>query len=427
MIRLTVGIFLVFFLALTQAQVPVSFERTMAAFEAGDLERARIAFARMSRAGFTEAQFNYGAMLMNGDGGERDVVEGIAWIQVAANDDYEPAIGAVEMLREQLGEERWGEITQTADDLTDQYGRQNLLERHQPRLGEEAKTEEVRTGGMTVQRTLGGFPLSIDMQPPRYPREAAASQAMGIVRLGVWIEPDGQARHAHVIEAYPQGLFDRAALRSMERIRAEWLEQPPEQAQYYVRQITFGMRNLPPGALTETGGAAMRELRRLIDESGDDLATQHRMLVMVEEMALPAGVPLDPEILFGITHQAAIAGIADAQLDLGRQLQTGRVVQQDRESARFWLEQAAFEGHAVASFELSRFPEIDPDFQRDLRQAAIDDQLLGAVLWEIRYLVEHPEQADAARMQSLLEQLPNRLQRDRSDPILSQARQIATG
>jgi TonB family protein len=433
MSRFLIGLCSALFLASAQAQVPVSFERTMVAYEAGNHEVARVSFERMARAGLTEAQFNYGVMLLSAQGGERQLVEGAAWIQLAADDRFGPAQDAVEALSQQLSTERQFEIAETAARLREAHGRRALLERHLPSLDTDgpataSELEQLSSDPGKSRRIIevGGQQVIIDRPWPDYPREAAQNGIMGVVRLGGWLEPSGEFLHPHVVSAYPEGIFERNALRAFSGITAEWQGEPPERPRYLSQTMTFTLNELgsAPGSLM--GSRTLRELRATVEASEDDLAAQHRLIWMIEQLALPDLEPLDPAVSLQITHHAATNGVADAQLDLGRKMMNGnRQVQQDTEGALFWLKQAAFEGHAEAAFELSLQTALDDGFRRDLRQFAIDQGMQPALLAQIRHLVANPDQTTAEEMTALLEQLPRQMRRDRSDPIMSEARRIA--
>lgn len=412
------------------AQVPVSFERAVAAFEAGEHDSARTAFDRMARAGFTEAQFNLGAMLLNGQGGEASLVEGAAWIQLAAAEGYEPAIETSEVLRGQFEADRLAEIDGKAAELRAEYGRQSLLDRHRPRLAEVSENDEPafessseRRFGQSFNRivtTIEGSRVQLEMNQPRYPRSAADNGIMGFVQMAAWLEPSGEVRHAHVVFAYPEGVFDREALRAYSRIRAEWLEEPPEQAVYLPRSIAFTLDGLSSGPI-------LRELERGLEAHEDDLAAQYRLIWLSEKLSLNDVEPFDPDTVIEVSHQAAMAGVVDAQLDLARRFRGGGMLARDVDSSNFWLKQAAFEGNAQAAFELSRCDLLDDGLRRDLRQAAIEQGHLSALLLAIRELTENPEQASAEEMAALLERLPPEFSRNSRDPVLNQAREIAAG
>jgi TonB family protein len=433
MTRLLVSFALIFLLTPLHAQVPVSFERTMAAYEAGEHELARISFERMAKAGLTEAQFNYGVMLLSAQGGERRLVEGAAWIQLAADDRFGPAQDAVEALSQQLSTERQFEIAETAARLREAHGRRALLERHLPSLDSDSaatasEVEQLSSDPGKSRHVIefGGHRVIIERPWPDYPREAAQNGIMGVVRLGGWLEPSGEFIHPHVVSAYPEGIFERNALRAFSGLTAEWQGEPPEGARYLSQRITFTLNEFgsPPGNVV--GSRTLRDLRAAAEASEEDLAAQHRLIWMIEQLALPDLEPLDPAVSLQITHHAATNGVADAQLDLGRKMMNGsQQVRQNTEGALFWLKQAVFEGHAEAAFELSLHTELDDGFRRDLRHFAIDQGMQPAVLAQIRHLVANPDQASPGEMAALLEHLPRQMRRDRSDPIMTAARQIA--
>jgi len=55
--------------------------------------------------------------------------------------------------------------------------------------------------------------------PPVYPARAVMRQIEGWVRLELTIDPEGQVAEARVLDASPQGVFDRAALKAARRWR----------------------------------------------------------------------------------------------------------------------------------------------------------------------------------------------------------------
>lgn len=418
----------------TQAQVPVGFEPAVAAFEADQHEAARTAFERMSRAGLAEAQFNLGAMLLNGQGGETNVTDGAAWIQVAAENGFSPAREVAESLSGQLSAERMVEVDKRAADLAAEYGRQALLDRHRPRVAdaaepdsdsnsEEADSSTNRGPGSRLlhsEMTLGEYVVDLGIPVPRYPSSALRRNTVGFVRLAGWVEPSGEILHGHVVSAYPEGVFDRDALKSFNDTQAKWLGDPPDQAQFLTRTISFWLE----GA---TNGPFFRELQQSVDESEHDLEARYRLIWITENLALGDQEFFDLNTIVNVTHQAAIAGVTDAQIDIARKLRSGKQLEEDAASANFWLKQAAFEGDAQAAFELSQCDLLDGAFRRDLRRAAIEQDHLSALIAEIRELVANPEQARAEDMAALLERLPRNIRRNSDDPILTQARQIAAG
>ncbi|MFU8830919.1 MAG: energy transducer TonB [Wenzhouxiangella sp.] len=416
MTKLAVILLMLTVLAPLQAQVPTGFDQTVAAYEQGRVEAARTAFQRMAEAGLTEAQFNYGVMLLNGEGGSSDAVNGSAWIQVAAQEHYAPAEEVMQILRSQFDEQRLHDVTVAAEVLAAQFGRKSLLERHRPVLRSPSGGKTKSTSARSTRRvTVNNRGVRFHIPTPNYPLEAGDG-TMGVVQLGGWVGADGTVQHPHVISSHPGRIFDRVALRAFSNLRAEWLEEPPARPAYHTQQITFTLESFE--------GPTALELMRVAKAGEQELEAQFRAIWMIEQLGIP-DIDIAPDSRLEVTHAAAIAGIEAAQLHLGRQLRNGSQVERDLASGTFWLMQAAFEGNAEAAFELSHSTEIDEQFRRDLRRSAINSGLEAALLWEIRYQVENPQYADPDDLQELIEQLPRRLRRASNDPVLNDARRLA--
>jgi protein TonB len=79
-------------------------------------------------------------------------------------------------------------------------------------------------GGMYLGRTGGvgagdGDVIPIVRIEPQWPREALIQGIEGWVRVEFTIREDGSVADARVIEAEPRRIFDRAALRAIQRWR----------------------------------------------------------------------------------------------------------------------------------------------------------------------------------------------------------------
>jgi uncharacterized protein len=56
-----------------------------------DLRLGRLWYSRAAESGHADAQYNYGLMVINGEGGPADLNEGLAWIRRAAEQGDESA------------------------------------------------------------------------------------------------------------------------------------------------------------------------------------------------------------------------------------------------------------------------------------------------------------------------------------------------
>jgi len=413
-----------------KADVPVDFDAAIGAYESGQHEAARTAFERMARAGLIEAQFNFGVMQLNGEGGSRDLIEGSAWILLAAFHEHEAAQSAEQALRDQLGEERMAEVEDKLEILKPTYSRQSLLERHRPQPCSENCTNGDKAAEGFDQwpeladdpdiTILAGKPARMHREPPSYPHNAAARGIMGHVRLGGWINADGHIEHPHVISSDPGRTFDRAALDAISDWRYEWLEGPPDSLPTYrTNEISF--------TLDTDGGPTLQELGRAARAADDDPSAAHRAVWLIENLELVHQLeqPLSNESIITIIHRSAMAGATAAQIDLGRRFQAGKGIEQDAESAEFWLQQAAIEGDSEAQFELSRFRDrLDPEYRRDLQRAAARAGMLGAIIAEIRTQISDPDHSEPEFLSDLVDMLPSRLRDDSDDGLVTRARQL---
>jgi TonB family protein len=413
-----------------KADMPVDFESAMSAYENERYEMARTAFERMARAGLIEAQFNLGVMQLYGQGGSRDTVTGTAWLLLAAHYEHEAARNAEQVLRQQLGEDHMAKAEYRLEALKRDHGREELVVRHRPRPCSENCADNDDQARILDQwpeladdpnvRLLGGKPVRMHRQAPRYPQYAATRGEMGVVRLGGWINANGRFEHPHVVSADPAGTFDREALATISQWRYEWIDGTPDNLPIYkTQEISF--------IVEADGGPTLHELGESARAADENPTAAHRFIWLVENLNLGDRLeqPLTNESVVTIIHRSAMAGVPAAQIDLGRRLQQGNGVEQDLESATFWLQQAAFEGDAEAQFDLSRSQRsLDADYRRDLQRAAARSGMLGAIIAEIRTQVGDPDYAEPELLSELVDRLPSRLRDDRDDELIARARQL---
>jgi len=81
------------------------------------------------------------------------------------------------------------------------------------------------------------LPIAISQPAPRYPPRALKQRIEGWVLVGFTIRTDGSVDQVQVLDAQPEGLFDREAVGSMQR----WRFQPPAEAIVAQRRIEFSL------------------------------------------------------------------------------------------------------------------------------------------------------------------------------------------
>lgn len=408
------------------ARQPVTFDETVEAHAAGELEAARISFRRMAEAGKVEAQFNLGAMLANAEGGPADLVEGALWITLAAEAGFDSAERAAPTITDALDHAERAEFQRRLPDWRDSYARSILLDRYTPEFCSDCELEETHARDAEQYRLetlLKGKRLTVDREAPRYPREAARSGAMGMVLIGAWLNEEGEIEQPHIQFGDPKGVFDEAALRAFSRWNFDWIDQPPEGAPFYiVQQINF---RLDGGKERAFDSMTLRRLRKEVRNWDEDVLAAFQAAwtlgFMDEEVD-----PENPGALVEVTHQAAHAGIIRAQLDLAERFRCGEEVVQSTEANHFWLKQAAFEGVSRAQFLLSIKGSIDSEFAAALRSSAAEAGFLPATLAEIRHQVENREQTDGRELATLIDSLPDRWRRHHGDgQIMRRAEALA--
>lgn len=75
---------------------------------------------------------------------------------------------------------------------------------------------------------------------PIYPRSAMADRIEGYSLLEHQISEDGKATGITVVESYPEGVFDRAAISALDKWHFEYIgEASPDRRQRYLRKISF--------------------------------------------------------------------------------------------------------------------------------------------------------------------------------------------
>ena len=376
------------FCSVLSAAAPITLDDTVAAWERGEHAAARQSFARLARNGFVEAQFNYGAMLFNGEGGDTDQESAVRWVALAAASGFEPAMETLETLRPQQSAV---ELSQAVS----QYSRNELFARFRPHL-DDADAGDTGTPLVFENRSCAS-PDVARRVAPTYPRQAAVSGISGTVTLGAWLHPDGQLQHAHILESYPSELFDQAAMDAFNRWRFEPFDPEAEQTPLYFRQrIDFNMMDRR-GSEEVSRGALFENYRQLQADAEHSLQARFAAAWMSRNLPLPDRVA-DEEFL----------SLAMATAELGDPLAMRSLADfgSDRDLSFFWVKQAALAGDARAQFRMSQFSRIDPEQRAAFARASAQQGFASAVLAELRDHAQDLNAADPGYLTELVERLP---------------------
>lgn len=415
--------------AASAADVPITFDDAVVAYEAGEHDETRVAFRRMAENGMPEAQFNLGVMLVNGQGGPARPVEGAVWITLAAEARFGPAEDARKIVLDTLDSEQQDEFDIRISDFRRDYSLRSLVDRHAPVActndcsgGSGAETGEmVAAGDATDERLikLEGGTFRTRARSPEYPDDVSSGK-MGLVRVGAWVTGDGRLEHPHIVSAWPDDTFVQASLDAIERWQFEPLGEPGDRpADYLGRTFTFR-----PGDLASSAPEALSKLRNLLEASDDDIEAAHRAVWIIDRIDIPEIEGIRHDAVISTTHRAAQQNIVAAQVDLGLRLMDGDGVERDVAAGTYWLGRAAIEGNTEAQFELSMHDGLGEDYRGDLRRGAARAGYTPAMLAEIRAQVANPEQAEPELLETLIDRLPPRY-RVSSDDTLMRARELA--
>lgn len=413
-------------LVAAEARLPVSYEDAVAANEAGHADVARASFRRLAESGFPNAQFKLGSMLLEGEGGPKDTMEGALWIRLATEEGHRPAIDTPPAELETLEPAQREMVDNRIADWRARYSRGALFATHAPVLCEadclSGDSDGLRRPKGSAEVILNGKRALLDQHEPIFPRELRRRGIPGYVQMGAWIGADGEFEHPHVIFSDPEWIFDGPALAALQKWRVEWVDGAPDADNRYVSQtIVFYLEG------RSWGRKARRQYERLIDDWDDDLAGAYRaarMAFTLEFGDLVGG----REGLVAKTHDAASAGLARAQIDLHDDLETANGVRHDDRAAAFWLRRAAFSGNARAQFLLSLRDDPSPDFKQSLLYSAAEKGSVPAIMAVLRQQLASPETADRSQLSRLVELLPEFWYMVNPDQTLvDQAKQLISG
>lgn len=176
------------------------FSAALERHQAGDLVVARRAFEHLALLGHTEARFNYAAMLINGDGGEKDRALGYRYAALAAADGLAPAIELATMLR-QRDPEGFAAAEQDAPALD----RVRAVLATKPGRAKRGETDISTDCYQKIERT-----------PPSYPIAAAMNGVGAVVDLEFMVGADGYPVAVHVTREIPSRFgFAESALTAL--------------------------------------------------------------------------------------------------------------------------------------------------------------------------------------------------------------------
>lgn len=177
----------------------------MHAYEQQDFETAKTKFQQLLPLGNEAAVFNLGAMAYQGEGGNASLVDAMAYFMLADELGHEQASGVIQQLQGQMAVDA---VTQARN-----IYQQLILQVQIPHVDDHRLAEDVDR------------PSPVRRVSPRYPVEAARRGQFGYVSLRFLVDESGKVQVVDTIDAYPQNVFERSAVRAVKR----WRYEPSEQ------------------------------------------------------------------------------------------------------------------------------------------------------------------------------------------------------
>jgi TPR repeat protein len=374
----------------------MEFRDAMAAYEGGDHAVARAAFRHLAELGDPEARFNLGVMLLKGEGGEAEPVDGAAWARWALESSHPAATRAWDAIEAALSPEEREAALATLGELRARHDIASKLPKPPYSRAHD---------GCIAER--------MQRRAPYYPDRAARAQQIGYAVMHFLITPAGEVDAVHAMPSLVRNdQFADAATRAVRRWSAR--DCPAEAYRYATQVITFEL---------DGGRDFTASTRKWADET---LATARSggaaeaYAVAVLDDLLKGLFGLEPGEQRELMLRAAVAGVPEARDHLA-----GWLYRTAPNDARRWRLLAARQGHAPALLWYAMLPEFSETERRAALLRAAHAGFLPAALLAVRDLALDPDhrRRDGAAALRITSALPESLLR--VDPSMAQAHAAA--
>ena len=370
----------------------VEFDEAYELYTAGDFARARTGFRHLAELGDPEAQLNLGVMLAKGEGGPADRIEGAAWVRAAEDGGMADAAGVRAVLERGLDETQLDAITARMAALRPAA--------RESASGPEEPADQEASSECPIRMVYRAEPI--------YPRNTERKLETGFVQMELLVDPTGVVGAAHASHRQGDDAFERAAVRAVNRWRAEPC--PNAGHRGALQTIQFGFEWEGDGRDRYSSGTRQFATRLLAAAREGDAGAAFEVVLLADHH--PDLFELGPDEDEVLTLVAAIGGRPDARLMLGSS--------DDR-----WIILAARQGYAPALHRVANWRRLGME---ERKRALIEAARAGyapAAFNVVRWLAAHPQasQRDGALALELIEPM-NRAQRDR-DLLLMQAHAMA--
>jgi len=339
--------------ALAAAPASADFNAALADYQAGRYDTARRQFSAMAELGDCSSQFNLGVMVLQGQGGAKDVGTGVGWLEAAAANGCQELVGGrVAALQGALSREE----ERTARDIMARYGHEAL---HAQGIVDPDLECRERSRAAVLQAPVAEYP---------HAGKHRNALVIGVLTIGV----DGHPRDPEILLVAPDEAFAAAAVEA-------WLHSRFAPATHNGTPVESRLQVRLPFIITGGeplwSGGALKDVRAAAD-AGDPAAEYLVGLAATADPALGIGPARGTQLLIF----AARDGNSKAQYWLGAQLRAVTACHPQTNGSA-WLKYAAAGGDPGAQLVLAA----------DLVSANPTDAQLG----EARSLLEQAASADS--------------------------------
>ncbi len=306
----------------------------VSAYNNQDYETARRLLAGPAGLGDSRAQFAMGAMLVKGQGGDKDMPAGLAWLLASADNGYADAKAQVEGWRANVSHLSVDDRIRVAD-LLKENDLAGVARRLLPRDVHEAGCNSVE--GAAWRQTVS----------PSYPRQARREAQNAALLIAFKVGIDGMPREPEVLSAFPDHKdFNSPAIRSILSSRywpARSNGQPTEQT----IRIRTRYEILGGGYLWSADG-----LRKAVDQA-EGGGAKAQFFVGAVILSDSRALGFTPREGRDFIVKAAKAGDGRAQYWVGQELAGTPECGHSAEAER-WLREASRNSEPAAQVRLAR-------------------------------------------------------------------------
>ena len=332
---LTVVVLLCFSLSARSATI----EQAVANLQDKKFDLALTQFTELASLGNKDAQYSVGAMYINGNGVEKNYVTGYAWVKLASSKKGKLATELLEKLEAALPRAMLDNGEKVYQSLLEEYSDEVVVESRKPKIAKGSSGE---------YRDY----KPIRKKAPTYPKGMAKKQMSGSVMVEYDIDQFGRTRHHRVLSA-SHNAFKRSSIEAMLSFlyKPATIDSSPVYSYAVINKFSYVMGGGKPD--DEQVVKLLGELE-LQAETGTSM-DRYRFANSIHLFATLNGmsdknydIPNQNEWFY----KSAVDGQPHAQYRIGSNILYGEQCVANKDTAHYWLTEAAQRGSFLAQFLL---------------------------------------------------------------------------